>query len=86
MEYCSDTQINPLCDEKFDNIEAGIDKVLKNQEDFHNKMFVDNGSKSYQTFRRFTESYINLQIWIYGIICTGVILTTVGIIIKQALK
>ena len=86
MHECTDTEMNPLCKEKFENIEEGVAKILSNQEDFHNKMFVDNGAKSFQTFRRTTEVFMKLHLWVYGLVFTGVILTTVGILVKQAMK
>ena len=92
MTDCTDT-INPLCAEKFDNIEDGVSKILANQdkfndklEDIHNRFFVDNGEKSYQTFRRFAEGFMKVHLWVYGLICTGIILTTVGILITHAIK
>ena len=86
MEQCTDDHINPLCSEKFDSIEHGVSKILENQRIMHDKMFVDNGAKSYQTFRRFTENYIKVHLWIYGLLCTGIIMTTVGIIIHNAFQ
>ena len=86
MHECTDTAINPLCKEKFENIEEGVAKILSNQDEFHNKMFVDNGNKSFQSFRRSAEVFMKIHMWVYGVIFSGIILTTVGGLVKQAMK
>jgi hypothetical protein len=79
--------------EKFDNIDAGIGKmqdqmakILTNQDTIHDKLFVDNGVKSYQTFRRVTESFMKIHLWVYGLMVSAVILTAVGVSVTRLLS
>ena len=82
----NDTEINQMYEKRFESIENGITQILLNQDVFHDKMFVDNGVKSYQTFRRSAECFMKVHLWVYGVLCTGIILTTVGIFVTRALK
>ena len=82
-----------LCDERHDNIEqrldsqdAKLDMIISNQADFHNKMFVDNGAKSYQSFRRFSESFMRVHLWVYGLVISGSILTGIGATVTWLIK
>lgn len=86
MTTCTDDHITPLCSEKFENIENGVSEILKNQQIIHDKMFVDNGAESYQTFRRKAETFIRGITWAVGIFFATVITTVVGILITQALS
>ena len=86
MEQCTDDHINPLCSEKFDNIENGVSKILENQKIMHDKFFVDNGDESYQTFRRKTEAIHKAMAWGFGLFFAAIITTTVGILVTRVLS
>ena len=85
--------INAECERRFSCIEDGIGNILENQLD-HNKkldnlldrMFKDNGVTSYQTFRRSTEAFMKVHLWVYGIIASGILLTSVGLLVNWVAK
>ena len=92
MEQCADDHINPLCNEKFENIENGVSKILENQtehaqtlKNVHDRLFVDNGRTSVQTKLNSHETFIKLHLWLYGIVCSGIILAAIGVAITRAL-
>jgi len=84
--------INPHCDRRFSVLEDGIGRLLENQlesngqiADMHKRLFMDNGEKSYQSFRRYTEGYMKIHLWLYAILVSGTILTTLGFVINKLL-
>jgi hypothetical protein len=93
MSHCTDDHINPLCEEKFENIENGVAQILKGQtehtttlKNINDRLFVDNGRASVQTKLNVHETFIKVHLWLYGIVFSGIILATIGILVTRALS
>ena len=76
-------KMNPQCEDRFDDIKQWQStnkeehgKIMETLDRIENRLFVDNGKKSFQTFRNDTEKFISGQrklFWILiGVVATGV--------------
>ena len=87
-EECA--EMNPHCERRFSSLEDGIGKILENQmttqerqKDIFDRLFKDNGRKSYQTRLDKVEDFIRFHLWINGIIIVAVVGAVVTWVFKK---
>jgi len=62
--------------------EDRLESIIAKIDDIHNRLFVDNGRKSYQTRLGRVETFVKVHLWFYGIMVVAV----VGAIVRWAIK
>jgi len=59
-----------------------FERICNKLDEIHNRLFVDNGRKSYQSRLGRVETFVKVHLWFYGIMVVAV----VGAIVRWAIK
>ena len=83
-------ELNPHCEVRFSSLETGDKKILENQlhtkekiDDMFNRLFKDNGRKSYQTRLEKVEDFMHVHLWINGVAIVAIISAVIAWLFKK---
>ena len=66
-------EILPGCKERFDIVDDHNKAQTAMIQEIYNRLFVDNGRKSYQTRMAKLETFMKAHLWLYGIVVVSLI-------------